>query len=77
MFTTKFIQHDLKTLRMLNCKVIFDISNGLAMVRQQIYGEKNVNRKCVITFKYMTDFDQTTAVCSLKESDHTVCEYNS
>jgi len=38
--TTKLGQHEVKTLMMKNCQQIFDISNGLAVARQQIYGEK-------------------------------------
>lgn len=40
---TKLLQHEVKTLRMLNCEHIFDISNGLVIVRQRIYGEKKEN----------------------------------
>ena len=31
--------HEVKTWRMKNCQGIFDISNGLAVARKQIYGE--------------------------------------
>ena len=37
---TKLGQREVKTLRMLNCGRIFDISNGLAVARKRIYGEK-------------------------------------
>ncbi len=45
--TTQLGQHDLTTLRMLNCKGIFHISNGLAIVRLQNYGEEG-KQECVI-----------------------------
>ncbi len=50
--TTKLGQHDLTTLRMLNCKGIFHISNGLAIVRLQIYGEEGKQEVC---YKRLSD----------------------
>jgi hypothetical protein len=36
----KLGQHEENISRMLNCERIFDISNGLAVAKQRIYGEK-------------------------------------
>ncbi len=44
-------KHDLTTLRMLNCKGVFDISNGLAIVRLQIYGEEGKQEVCYSVFR--------------------------
>ncbi len=49
--TTKLGQHDLTTLRMLNCKGIFHISNGLAIVRLQIFGEEGKQEVCYSVFR--------------------------
>ncbi len=43
--------HDLTTLRMLNCKGIFHISNGLAIVRLQIFGEEGKQEVCYSVFR--------------------------
>ncbi len=51
MITTKLGQHDLTTLRMLNCKGIFDISNGLAVMRLQMYGEEGKQEVCYSIFR--------------------------
>ncbi len=42
--------NDLTTLRMLNCKGIFDISNGLAVVRLRIYGEEGKQEVVIASF---------------------------
>ena len=39
-FASKLGEREVKALRMLNCGGIFDISNGLAVARKRIYGEK-------------------------------------
>jgi len=50
--TSKLGQHEGKTLRMLNCEQIFDISNGLTVALQQIYDEIRETGS-LITFAYI------------------------
>ncbi len=54
--STKLCERVLKTLGMLNCGGIFDISNGLPVARRWSYGRELRDRKCLIKSTYIVWF---------------------
>ncbi|KTF96060.1 hypothetical protein cypCar_00039387 [Cyprinus carpio] len=77
---------DAKTLRMLNCEDVFDISNRLAVAKQQIYGEKQKQKILVgssmggwlMLLAALARPEKTAALVGISTAaDHFVTAFNS